>query len=134
MINLQYLRLKKLDNVYLLGHRADYILYVNYSDIVMNVSKFEGVSRVLRESLYLGKILICTKIPGNIECIEDGSNGFLCDFKVNELIEKISIIRKIGAREKMKFELRSKLIYKNKYSLDAYKLNIKMLFKDFLNI
>jgi glycosyltransferase involved in cell wall biosynthesis len=121
---------KNLDNVYLLGHRSDYILYVNYCDIVMNVSKFEGVSRVLRESLYLSKILICTKILGNMECIEDGSNGFLCGFNVNDLIDKISIIRNMPANEKIEFELRSKLIYQNKYSLDGYKYNVNMLFKE----
>jgi len=119
---------KNLDNVYLLGHRSDYILYVNYCDIVMNVSKFEGVSRVLRESLYLSKILICTKILGNMECVEDGSNGFLCGFNVNELIDKIIMIRNMPAKEKTEFELRSKLIYENKYSLDRYKYNVYMLF------
>jgi glycosyltransferase involved in cell wall biosynthesis len=96
----------------------------------MNVSKFEGVSRVLRESLYLGKILICTKILGNIECVEDGANGFLCGFKVSELVDKICMISNMRGHEKNVFELRSKWIYENKYSLGRYRHNVYMLFSE----
>jgi glycosyltransferase involved in cell wall biosynthesis len=121
---------RNLTNVFILGHRTDYIVFVNYCDIVLNVSKFEGVSRVLRESLFLGKILVCTRILGNMECVVDGANGFLCEFKVRELIEKIRIIRNLRAYKKLEFELRSKLIYKNKYSLNLYRDNLRILFSE----
>lgn len=124
------IRERNLTNVFILGHRTDYIVFVNYCDIVLNVSKFEGVSRVLRESLFLGKILVCTRILGNMECVVDGANGFLCEFKVRELIEKIGIIRNLRADKKLEFELRSKLIYKNKYSLDLYRHNLRILFSE----
>ena len=124
------IRERNLTNVFILGHRTDYIVFVNYCDIVLNVSKFEGVSRVLRESLFLGKILVCTRILGNMECVVDGANGFLCEFKVRELLEKIRIISNLRVYKKLQFELRSKLIYKNKYSLDLYRHNLRILFSE----
>jgi hypothetical protein len=65
-----------------------------------------------------------------MECVVDGANGFLCEFKVRELIEKIRIIRNLRAYKKLEFELRSKLIYKNKYSLNLYRDNLRILFSE----
>jgi glycosyltransferase involved in cell wall biosynthesis len=134
-INLQYTKkIKKmikdrnLINVFILGHRTDYIVFVKYCNVLLNVSKSEGVSRVLRESLFLGKILVCTKIFGNMDCVIDQENGFLCSFNVSELNEKICLISNLTVGEKLRFQSRSKAIYEKKYSLYGYRDNLRKLY------
>ncbi len=122
------IRERSLENVFILGHRHDYILFVYHCNAILNFSKYEGVSRVLRESLFLGKIIIATRIRGNTECVSDGENGFLCDFNVAELSEKILRVRNLNSNEIIQFEQCSKLIYKKKYSFEGYKRQLSVLF------
>ena len=41
------------------GHRSDYIRFLKGSDVVLSYSSEEGLSTIVRESLFLGKIIKC---------------------------------------------------------------------------
>ncbi|BCJ87007.1 glycosyltransferase [Effusibacillus dendaii] len=47
------------------------------SDVVLNTSRSEGLSHALLEAMSLGKPVLASKVPGNIDLIKDGQNGFL---------------------------------------------------------
>ncbi|GAX91308.1 glycosyltransferase [Effusibacillus lacus] len=47
------------------------------SDVVLNTSKSEGLSHALLEAMSLGKPVLASKVPGNVDLIRDGENGFL---------------------------------------------------------
>lgn len=53
------------------GYSADYAFHLKYADIVVNWSKAEGVSRIIREALYMNKNIIGCNISGNIEALSN---------------------------------------------------------------
>lgn len=57
------------------------------SDIVLNTSRSEGLSHALLEAMSLGKPVLASRVPGNIDLIRDGENGFLYTCE-DEFIEK----------------------------------------------
>jgi glycosyltransferase involved in cell wall biosynthesis len=57
------------------------------SDVVMNTSKSEGLSHALLEAMFLGKPVLASRVPGNVDLIQDGVNGLLFG-DGNELTEK----------------------------------------------
>ncbi|WP_018132650.1 glycosyltransferase [Effusibacillus pohliae] len=60
------------------------------SDVVLNTSKSEGLSHALLEAMSLGKPVIASRVPGNIDLIRDGENGFLFSHQ-DEFIEKATL-------------------------------------------
>jgi glycosyltransferase involved in cell wall biosynthesis len=61
------------------GHRRDYLLIMAGCSIVMQPSVEEGVSRILRESLALGKPVIAYNISGTNGLIQNNFTGYLVD-------------------------------------------------------
>ncbi|MFC4769261.1 glycosyltransferase [Effusibacillus consociatus] len=47
------------------------------ADVILNTSKSEGLSHALLEGMFLGKPVLASRVPGNVDLIEDGVNGFL---------------------------------------------------------
>ncbi len=63
------------------------------ADMMCLVSKREGMSNSMIESMCLGLPCICTKVSGAIDLIEDGENGFLVDIgDVDALVEKMNFL------------------------------------------
>ena len=62
----------------LLGMRDNPYAYLALADLVVQPSRFENDSVVIREALALGKPILAT-VPAGREQITDGVNGFLCD-------------------------------------------------------
>lgn len=60
------------------GYQQDVVPYIQSADCIVHPSYYnEGLSRVLMEALAMGKIIITTNIPGCMETVVDGQNGFL---------------------------------------------------------
>lgn len=57
------------------------------ANVVLNTSKSEGLSHALLEGMSLGKPVLASRVPGNIDLVTDGSNGFLFDNE-DEFVEK----------------------------------------------
>jgi glycosyltransferase involved in cell wall biosynthesis len=62
--------------VHFWGHRKIYEPFLIHADVVLQTSIAEGVSRVLRESAFLGKPIIATDISGSRECLGDDGCWF----------------------------------------------------------
>ena len=67
------------DNVHFLGYRKDIISLLKCSDIFVFPSFREGLSVILMEAMAAGVPIVASRIRGNVDLIEDGVNGFLCD-------------------------------------------------------
>lgn len=65
-------------NVFLLGYRTDIRQLCNSSDIFAMPSIHEGLSVALMEAMGCGKPIVCSKIRGNVDLIEQGKGGYLC--------------------------------------------------------
>lgn len=82
--------------------RDGYIRYMGFVNDVRSVVQsvdcivhptfyYEGMSRVLMEAMALSKPIITTNIPGCMEAVEEGVNGYLVKPRdVNSLVEAVT--------------------------------------------
>jgi glycosyltransferase involved in cell wall biosynthesis len=91
------------DRVKLLGFRNDVKELYEASDIFVFPSFREGLSVAVMESMASGLPCVISRIRGNVDLIEDGVNGFLCDPRnALEFAEKIALLaNNAELREKM---------------------------------
>jgi glycosyltransferase involved in cell wall biosynthesis len=89
--------------VKLLGFRNDVKELYEASDIFVFPSFREGLSVAVMESMASGLPCVISRIRGNVDLIEDGVNGFLCDPRnALEFAEKIALLaNNAELREKM---------------------------------
>lgn len=65
--------------VTLLGFRTDIPELLKASDLFVFPSLQEGLPMALMEAMASGLPIVCSRIRGNVDLIEDGENGYLCD-------------------------------------------------------
>ena len=69
------------DNVQMLGFRSDVADVFAASDIYVFPSHQEGLPVALMEAMSVGLPVVCSRIRGNTDLIEDGKGGYLFDSK-----------------------------------------------------
>lgn len=80
-------------NVFLLGYRNDINKLCNGTDIFIMPSVHEGLSVALMEAMCCGKPVIASRIRGNVDLIDEGNGGFLCNtFNSSDYANKIRIL------------------------------------------
>ena len=62
-----------------LGTTKDVRKFIIEADCIILPSYHEGLSRTLMESIAMGRPVITSNIPGCMETVDDGINGFLCE-------------------------------------------------------
>lgn len=77
------------DHVHFLGYRTDAPELYRCSDLFAFVSFREGLSVALMEAMSSGMCIVCTKIRGNVDLIEDGVSGCFTDNNPEALAEHI---------------------------------------------
>ena len=65
--------------VHFLGYRNDVVSLYKAADISILPSLQEGLPVALMEAMAIGLPVVCSKIRGNIDLIENGKGGILCD-------------------------------------------------------
>ena len=66
-------------NLHLLGYRTDIVELLNTADMYAFPSYREGLSVALMEAMSAGLPCVVSKIRGNVDLIEEGKGGYLCD-------------------------------------------------------
>ncbi len=66
-------------NIHFLGYRKDIVELMKSSDVFVMPSYREGLSRSMMEAMAAGLPCIASKIRGNVDLIENGQGGYLCD-------------------------------------------------------
>lgn len=80
-------------NVHFLGYRTDIPELLKSSDIFVMPSFREGLSRALMEAMSAGLPCVVSKIRGNVDLIQDGNGGYLCNPNdAEEFAEAINIL------------------------------------------
>lgn len=103
----------KLNNrVKLLGFRSDVKELYEAADMFVFPSFREGLSISLMEAMAAGVPIVASRIRGNVDLIEDGVNGFLCDpqdvdcftNKIRQLLDEPDLVEKFrhNSLEKVK--------------------------------
>jgi glycosyltransferase involved in cell wall biosynthesis len=91
-------------------------------DIVLNTSQCEGHPQGALEAMSLGKPCILTAVPGNLNIIEQGVEGFYADNQ-EEIIRAAKILVKDPARRNKMGQHSAKLVASSftlRQELDAY--------------
>ena len=120
-----------LPRIHFLGRREDVPAVLAASDIVVLVSKHEGLPRALLEGMAAGKPLVATDVRGNRDLVEDGVNGFLVPlgdvgalaFALGQLIESKELREKMGRESLRKVEA---------YSLERVLQEMEGIYRKFL--
>lgn len=69
----------ELNNVYFFGLQNNPYPYIKSADCFILSSYFEGYGIVVKEALYLKKLIVSTRVTGPIEILEDGKYGILVE-------------------------------------------------------
>jgi len=81
------------DRVHFLGFRSDVIEICKISDIFVFPSLHEGLPVALMEAMACGLPVVCSRIRGNVDLIEDGVGGYLYPTSdVNSLVGALGVL------------------------------------------
>ena len=80
------------DNVLLLGMKQNPYPYIKACDCFVLSSSYEGYSIVVKEALFLKKLILTTDVVGPREILEDGRFGLIVDNKEDALFCKMKEI------------------------------------------
>lgn len=119
--------LKLKDNIHFLGYRYDILEICKASDLFVFPSFREGLSVALMESMACDLPVVCSKIRGNNDLVENGINGFLIDEnRPSEYSESFLKIKKDSKLvQVMKNYNRSKI---NEYDLRNVIVKLRLLY------
>ena len=119
-------------NVNIHGHRKDYLNWIAHSDLVMQPSLAEGVSRVLREAIFLKRNIVSFDIPGTREIMSNSIANLARPFDSNDLAAKANaLLSDVDiARELAEEHFRN---YLTQNSWSAYINAVDDVFSDLLN-
>ena len=82
------------DHVHFLGYRTDAPEWYRCCDLFVFMSFREGLSVALMEAMSSAMPIVCTKIRGNTDLIEDGITGLFCENRPEALAQ---MLRKLYA-------------------------------------
>ena len=67
------------DSVVFLGYRRDIPRICSCADVFLHTSHQEGLPVAVMEAMACGTPIVASRIRGNVDLIDGGVNGFLCD-------------------------------------------------------
>ena len=119
------------NQIHFLGFRTDIKELAKTSDIFLFTTKQEGMPRSMMEAMACGLPCIASKIRGNVDIIEDGVNGYLCDtMDYVSFAEKINVL---SSDEDLRKEISKANIEKIKeYDVSVVEEEIGNIYRDIL--
>ncbi|MDT0686564.1 glycosyltransferase family 4 protein [Autumnicola psychrophila] len=88
------------DKIKVLGRRPDVPQLLAIADIFLYPSYFEGLPGALIEAMLTEKIIVCSDIPENMECVDENSAAIFKRGDIKELTEKVLAV--MGGEQKFK--------------------------------
>lgn len=82
------------DSVVLLGNRSDVHLLLKLADFFVFPSHYEGLPGALIEAMFAEKIIVCSDIGENKECVSEKEAVYFKKGVVSDLIEKLHLVIK----------------------------------------
>jgi glycosyltransferase involved in cell wall biosynthesis len=117
------------DKIIFHGFKSNYLEYMNSADVILQVSEEEGVSRVLREAMALGKVIISFKLDGTNDLLVDGEDSLLSPY--GNLESLANNIKKVYYDKELYDRLQETALenFKHKYSKERYLEQLENLIK-----
>lgn len=114
------------DNVFCLGESPFAYIYLNYADIFLLPSNYEGLPMSILEALSYGVPVVASSVGGISEVL-NGTNGFAVDNNALLFTEKIDYILNPYNFENMKKQARQS--YLNNYTVDKMASKYEAVYK-----
>ena len=120
------------EQIHFLGFRSDIKELTKISDVFLFTTLQEGLPRSMMEAMASGLPCIASKIRGNVDMIEDGVNGFLCNpTDVEGFAEAIGkVVSDSELRESMKSANLEKI---KEYDVSVVEKEIREIYQEVLN-
>ena len=124
----------QLKNVFLAGIQETPADYMNYMDVFLITSDFEGLPVALLESMSMGIVPVCTNVGGIPNVVKDNQNGVL--LRSQEPVEILSqledkVLGEITNFEKLKQEARKTII--DGYSIQRMVNQLESIYNEVLH-
>ncbi|MCS0368518.1 glycosyltransferase, partial [Vibrio diabolicus] len=114
------------------GFQSDYLSYMNDSDIILQVSKEEGVSRILREAMALGKAIVSFRLDGTADLLEEDFDCLLAEpEQVKDITKKLYEVINDEA-QRLSLGENARLNFDKKYSYVSYSKQVNEFVKSML--
>lgn len=116
-------------NISILGFRKDYLEIMNDAYLIIHPSKEEGVSRVLREAMALGKMIIAYDLEGTMDLISRNDQIKICKNQNEMLFALKSALQNLN--EVKSFEENASSRYWNDLSEENFNKKLIHFLNDF---
>lgn len=80
------------DRVHFLGYREDVAQIMCACDIFVFMSKREGLPRALTEAMASGMAVVCSRIRGNTDLVDEGKGGFILPDDASEVARAVRLL------------------------------------------
>lgn len=128
----KFIKAKNIRSVRTLGFVKNYHTYIQSADLVLMVSREEGLSTIIREALFCGKPILATRIDGNIGTLEHRVNSILVDVDIDpENLAQVIVSTLNDGSLLQELSISSKATYERFHSFSKYKEAIKNLIGTF---
>lgn len=119
------------DKIHFLGYRTDVKELLAVSDIFLFTSLQEGLPRSLMEAMALGLPAVVSRIRGNVDLIEDGKGGILCE--TNNSDEYAAAIQRIASDRLLSESMKKyNLETIKEYDISVVDKEIRRIYKEVL--
>ena len=118
----------KLQDHVFTGYTEQFANYMWHSDLILHPSSAEGVPRVLREALFIGKTIIASDLEGNRDLFDKYDSAILINSPSSDLYAEAILSIKDNANLKLSYEKKARMSYDKLLSFDIYKKNIINIF------
>ena len=116
------------NNIYFTGYTKDFAQYMWHCDLIIHPSRAEGVPRVLREALFMGKAIIASNLEGNRDLFQKYNSAILIDLACAELYSNAILSLINDESLKLSYEKKARISYDNQLSFKQYQENVINLF------
>jgi len=124
-----YANINKNDNIQFYGFQKNYFNFIKGADIVLQLSEEEGVSRILREAMFLQKPIVSFDLEGTRDLLVDHEDAILVPYGNTDGIAKaiFSLYEDKSLAQNM--AQRAYANYMKKYASDIYREKLKEVLK-----
>lgn len=120
----------KIDNsVIFLGYRIDINKILQLSDVMLLLSKHEGLTMAIMEGMYYSLPIVVSNVRGNRDLIDDNLGGKLIDFKDDKSASEaiIELLKNPDLRKKMGSYNHEKV---KKYDIEVVRDELKRIYNE----
>ncbi len=122
-----YIKLKKIKNVYLLGNKKDVFKYLYEADLFLSTSLYEGHPISIIEAMSIGLPIVASKVTGNIDTIKNNFSGLF--YRLGDINEAVNCIEKIMNNSDLKLKISN-----NSYLTHGKIFNTKKMKNEYISL